>query len=51
MIKRPSAKLIAEIPPGWKWRLLCNGELVLTHPDHPPRIVRLDGKIEELKPQ
>jgi hypothetical protein len=53
MIKRPGAKLIAKIPEGCERKLLCNGDVLLVHPDHPPRIIRVsDGKISELlKPQ
>lgn len=46
-MKRPAIRL----PVDWERHLLCSGEVVLTRPGYPPRIVRLDGKIEELKPQ
>lgn len=41
---------VAELPPGADWRLMPDGSVIIAHPDHPPKIVRPNGEIEEVKP-
>lgn len=35
---RGGTKYLTKIPDGWAWMLLSNGNLVISHPDHPPRM-------------
>lgn len=48
--RREGYKLIHKIPEGWTAKLLPNGDCVIAHPDHLPRLLRSDGTSEELKP-
>jgi len=33
---------------GERWTLLDSNSVMVIHPDRPPKIVRLDGRVEEI---
>lgn len=47
---RDELEFVAEIPDGASVRFMGNGNVLIAHPDHPPKIIRSDGRIEEVKP-
>jgi hypothetical protein len=44
------AKFICEVPAGTQLAYVESIGVLATHPNHPPKLIRPDGTIEELKP-
>jgi hypothetical protein len=42
---RGGTRYLTKIPDGWSWMLLSTGNIIISHPDHAPRI--FDVETEE----
>jgi len=47
---REGMEFVCEIPAGASIRYGADGTLYIAHPDHPLRMVRPGGKVEEVRP-
>lgn len=43
----PGTRFVYELLPGTDW-YLCGTDLIVSHPDRPPKVVRADGSVEVL---